>query len=131
MKVKGKDVLVWLNGAVIACSTNCALEIDCEMREIAGKMSARAREFIPGKYSWSISVDALVAAENAQFANVVSLLKNGTKVSVSFAVANEGLPFEGFSGSAFVSSAGENAPLDSFESLKISFQGTGELLEIR
>ena len=136
MKYKGRDFFVWkaVEGGefeVIACSTDCSLEVSQELREVAPAASARAREFVPGAYDWSVKSEALIEASRAGFNSSMSFVEGiiqGAKVFVSFGVGTPNdQEYAGYKGYAFVQGVTQGAPLGSAATLSVQFKGTGPL----
>ncbi len=139
MKYKGKDFLVWEAVAdgdfsIVACSTDCSLEVSQELREVAPSQSSRAKEYVAGPYEWSITCDALIDASAAGFNSAMrfaSRIIQGAKVSVSFGVGDpRGRDYAGYTGYALVQSVTKGAPLGSAATLSVTFKGTGPLVSV-
>ena len=61
---------------------------------------------------------------------LVAALKSGKRFALSWGAGvppADGGPWRGYSGFAYVASVNDGAPLGSMETLRVSFQGTGEL----
>lgn len=135
-KYRGKDLLVWVRAegsddmTPIVCSTSCTIDISCDLAEIAPR-TARAKEYKPGRYSWQVSSESMVPIDNTfQREALVAALKSGKRFALSWGAGvppADGGPWRGYSGFAYVASVNDGAPLGSMETLRVSFQGTGEL----
>jgi predicted secreted protein len=123
MRVRGKDVMLYINDAPVALSTGCSLEVSCELAEKSSFLSGRAKCFIAGRYEWSVSCDKLFSA--ADF-SALEMLKHGQEVTISMSAKIGGETY-GLTGTALVSSWNSNAPAENMASSKIALQGSGEL----
>lgn len=119
-------------------STGCALEVQGDVIELAS-LSSNAKSFIPGKYSWMITVDALYDVDKNGEGFQTTLLRaklNRTKLRVIIAHASlssgDSLEPSGdhfaCEGDVYVSNFRMGAEVGGYATASVQLQGTGELI---
>jgi len=133
MRIKGGSILIATGvtaGSLspIAANTNCTLEINGELIETAGS-SAKAREFIPGLYDWSMTSNSMLTAfaASGNHVTLTSKLIAGTKVRVAFQCALDSTHNETYTGWAYIQTATLAAPVKNSATYDVVLKGTGEL----
>lgn len=97
----GNDVMLWVkdssNGTYnsIAGATNCTLDINQDILEVASKDNGQWIENIAGNLSWSMSSEALFTltpanASQHTLPDLYDLMKNHTQIYVTFGTINTG-----------------------------------------
>ena len=127
MLYKGKDLAISVNfdnknEELLALSKSCTLEITADIIEGASITNGRSKRFIPGKHSWKVSSESLIAFEAAQLKKLISCMEEGKEVLVFFGAS-------GFIryGNALVQSISVSGTLGSMATYNITLQGTGPL----
>lgn len=134
MRVNGRNILVAVGTTandleVIAASTQCDLNIEKEMIEIAGT-SGRYKEFVAGLTSWTVSAQCFyVAVTTDQHVNLTKKLLLGSKVLVQFQLntSTRSNKYETYTGQALIQSISLSAPMNGKATFAISLQGTSDL----
>lgn len=99
---KGKEIFVFIGGAVVACCTDCSFSGQADMIPIAGD-DAGWEEYDCGKISWGINSQHIIDGGNAE-----KMMSVGTRAQVAMADKKNGtIDEEGFRflGDAIVSQA--------------------------
>lgn len=136
-RILGKKIGVFTDGTSVGYSTGCALHVQGDTIEIAS-LSSLAKSFKTGRYTFTLDVDALFDGSKkgaAMQAKLLSSLTQGTELSF---VMSEAQLVEGeqvidensamtFSGKVLVTTYDVNAPVEGYATLRVAFQGTGEL----
>ena len=128
--IKGHNMILALGGNVIAASRECSLNIDREMIEIAGS-TADAREYIPGRYGFTLSASGLYAINSDGSMSsqaLTSMLFEGTKVAVVFQASTDGsVVVETYEGKAYVQNITLSGSYNERSTYSVQMQGTGAL----
>lgn len=131
MTIKGKNMAVWVDGKVITGSTSCQLVLNCDLQEVSSPDTGTYKNYISGRYSWSVKTNHLLQTTNSQsFASLI-----GKKVNITFAKGSvkDGVWSQDssnilkFSGSAIVSAIDIDADMGSYCKGSFKFTGTGAL----
>lgn len=129
-RIKGKDIAIYRaqdeasEFELIGLSTNCEVQVSCDMVEFTSFLSAGAKRVRPGKYGWTMSLDKLVAEGDA----LLDALRGKQRLFVCMSL---GLPSgspHSVRGWAYVTAWGEAAPLSGMATCKATLQGDGVLL---
>lgn len=139
MRLLGRKLAIFIGGKVIGLSTAASINIVTDMTEKAST-SKSAKEFLPGRYSFTLQCDRLYDAtsddsdNNMQRYLMLSQLRcDLLSFSLDEATMEGGELVPSIntqmtvSGSVYVSGFTVNAPAEGYASVSISFQGTGEL----
>lgn len=62
--VHGENLILSLNGIIVATSKTCELEFSQELIEAASPVCGADREYVPGKRGWTISAEGLCQTMN-------------------------------------------------------------------
>lgn len=124
MRITGKDVALYAGTERIALATSCDIQVDRDMVEFMSQTSARSKRYKPGRYSWTASVDTLVAEGSASI-NLLEALTAGSRILITMTAEVKG--GQSLSGYAYVKSWSENAPLSGMVTVKATFIGDGDL----
>lgn len=122
-KLKGRNVIISLDDTAIAAAKDCIIDVNYDVIEIASANSSRAKEFILGRYEWSISVSGLILAEG--LADYV--LTAGQEYSLRVSEVEGAPPLQGY---AVCPQTRVNASVGSLASGTLTFKGTGPLEKI-
>jgi len=60
MKMKGNDLILWVNGTAVASSRTCDIEVERDLIEVSSPESGAWRNYIGGRRGWKVSVAMLV-----------------------------------------------------------------------
>lgn len=143
MRLLGRKLGIFINNGTedkaIGLSTSASINITTDMVE-AASASAKAKSFIPGRYSFTMQCEKLYDAteDDGGFNMQRYLLLSQLNGSALDFVLDEAKVVDGslaidpnssltISGAVYVNNFVENAPADGYASVSISFQGTGEL----
>lgn len=143
MRLLGRKLGIFIHNGIeekpIGLSTSASITITTDMAEKAAT-SAKAKEFLPGRYTFTMQCEKLYDATeddggfNMQRYLLLSQL-NGRALDfvldeakvVSGSLAIDPYSALTISGKVYVNNFTENAPAEGYASVSISFQGTGEL----
>ena len=95
MAINGNNILIYVNGAVVAGTRSNEVQTNRELIEIASPTSGEWREFITGRKDWGFTVSWLVSSHS----DIQQLLLNAGTVTVRIVGRGETL---GLTGSAIV-----------------------------
>jgi hypothetical protein len=139
MKILGRKIAIFdfTSGAPkpFGAATSCTLNVNTDMVGMAA-LASRAKNVKPGKYGWSITVDALYDVNEAKSDMQTRLLRaqlEGAKLRFRMAeVIPDTYPLEPsgqhteYEGDVYVASWSANAG-DGMGTFNVTLQGTGEL----
>ena len=131
--IKGQNIVLYatVDGSdyPFACGRNCTLSVQQDMLEVTNYNSARAREFKPNFYQWTVDCDGLIGYDNAQvtYANIIQYLKNAEAISIKFSVDLGALGYDNYTGTAYITSVELSGNVKEIASYSVSLQGSGVL----
>ena len=142
--VKGKDLMIFLNGKATALATSHALELTAETSEAASKDDGAWSNATVTKKAWTATTEALVSEDPNvdSFDAMYDLFDAGEPVDVISGrpsnVSDDGVPEGGwtvpsqkyYKGKALITSLTRNDPNGDNSSMSISLQGVGKLERI-
>ena len=123
MRILGKDMALYIDGDIVALSKTCNIEITADMTEVASPMHGRAKSFIPGRYSWQVTTEALVSSGEGGHYKLIDHIKKGTQVLVR--VTSPDSPV--LTGRAYVQSLRKSGAVGSMATYSATLIGDGEL----
>lgn len=145
MKIKGKNLMVFAGSGddlrCIAYSTQCELDISCDVTEVAGFGTGKWREYIPGRCGWTMTVSSLLSDETENGFDFFDRLNEGDIVRLCFSTvmdsdnerdaetieANDQISRYG---NAFVTSIVYTGSNRNMATYQVEFTGSGELINI-
>lgn len=139
MRILGRKLVLFdfTSGAPkpYGASTGCTLDVQTDTVETASQ--SLAKTLIPGRYSWTMSVEALydVAADGTDFqTRLLRAQLSGTKLRMRMAESFDTRPLEPtrehieYEGDVYVTSFSINAPVGGYANARVTLAGTGELI---
>ena len=130
-RIKGKDIAIYRaqdetsEFELIGLSTNCEVQVSCDMVEFTSFLSAGAKRVRPGRYGWTMSIDKLVSDTGD---GLLDALRSRQRLFVSMSLGMPSGSSRSVKGWVYVAGWGESAPLSGMATCKATFQGDGELL---
>jgi len=128
--IDGGDILLSVGGQVIGCATSHTIEITNTVREISCKGSGDFASSEYGRFSWSVSVDALFNLYDdvnyLNYAELLDLMLSKTIVDIE-STYKEGTDSFTIAGQAIITSVSKNAPDSENASYSIQMSGRGKL----
>ena len=142
--IKGKDLMIFLNGKATALATSHSLELTAETSEAASKDDGAWSNATVTKKAWTATTEALVSEDPNvdSFDAMYDLFDAGEPVDVISGrpsnVSDDGVPEGGwtaptqkyYKGKALITSLTRNDPNGDNSSMSISLQGVGKLERI-
>lgn len=139
--IKGKDLMIFLNGKATALATSHSLELTAETSEAASKDDGAWSNATVTKKAWTATTEALVSEDPDvdSFDAMYDLFDAGEPVDVISGrpsnVSDDGVPEGGwtvptqkyYKGKALITSLKRNDPNGDNSSMSISLQGVGKL----
>lgn len=136
-RILGRKIGVFTDGTAVGYSTGCSLHVQGDTIEMAS-LSSLAKSFKAGRYTFTLDVDSLMDGSyrgTTMQAKLIEALTRGTELAF---VMSEAQLVEGeqvidenssmtFSGKVLVTTYDINAPVEGYATLRVAFQGTGEL----
>ena len=117
---QGKRLRLKIDGAVVACATNCQYQYQANYQDILHKdLEAGDDNKILSSWNFSASSDAMVSSMSAS--SFVARLKEGTKVTATFIGEDGG----DISESCYIDSVSCNAPVEGVSTYSVSVSATG------
>ena len=105
----------------IGCTKSHEIQYEGDMQEVSSPTSGSAKEFMPGRTGWSITVNYLVLADT----QVRDILQVNQKFKLSFCPRNA--QSTGVTGEAYMKVCKITAERRNLIQGTFQFQGTGEL----
>lgn len=109
----------------IAKSVDCQMQMNNSVKEVSGSTQAKAREFVPGQYDWTLSTSGLYAS-GGSMVDLAELLKRGTTVAIQYETTAGG-DIDIYSGYAIVTNISFAGSVRNKATYQIQLQGSGEL----
>lgn len=120
MAVNGNNILIYLNGSVVAGTRSDEVQTDCGLIEISNPSNGRWQTFLAGRKTWSVNVSWLVT----QVSDINRLLLVGSTVTVRILGRGEST---GLTGSAIVKTCKMTATRGNLANGTLALQGSGPL----
>ena len=122
MATNGNNVLIYVDGSLVAGTRSDEVQSGCETIEIANPSSGDWRQFIVGRKEWSISQSWLLPAAS----DLGRLLQVGTTVTIR--ILGRGAA-KGLTGQAIVKTCKVTNTRGNISNGSFQFHGTGALVE--
>ena len=129
--INGGDILLSIEGLVVACATTHTIELTNTVREVSCKGSGDFASAEYGRFSWTASTDALINLgmddlTYVSYPQLVSWMLAKTVVAIESKYV-EGTNEFIVSGDAIITSISQSAPDAENASYSVSLQGRGAL----
>lgn len=120
--IHGRNVKIYNNSgtALLAAAKSCIVNKQCNTEEVASANSGTAREFIPGRTSWTVDLSHLVTTNKGGIPLV------GTSYVIKYMVGSTAV----YSGTAICTDASITSTVGNLSQGSIKMQGSGELSEL-
>ena len=122
MAINGNDIIVLMNGTVIAGTKSDELKVDCETIKIASATDQSWTHYIAGRKSWSLTVGWLLMANT----DVRKVLQVGSSVTIKF-MGRGATDANGLIGSAIIKTCKITAVRGNIAQGSFAFVGNGPL----
>ena len=122
MATNGNNVLIYVDGSLVAGTRSDEVQSGCDTIEIANPSSGDWKQFIVGRKEWSISQSWLLPAAS----DLGRLLQVGTTVTIR--ILGRGAA-KGLTGTAIVKACKITNTRGNISNGSFAFQGTGALVE--
>lgn len=126
MILKGKDLIVLVDGKAIAMSKSCTITVNADTIEYASPDQGKWKYYLAGRKSWSISTTHLVKADTKDATPLKEALARVGK-SYTLRVTNSACPNDTVTGKANVTSAKVTATNGNLAQGSFTFKGSGPL----
>ena len=129
--INGGDILLSIDGLVVACATTHTIELTNTVREVSCKGSGDFTSAEYGRFSWTASTDALInlgmdEVTYVSYPTLVGWMLAKTTVAIESKYM-EGTDEFVVSGEAIITSISQSAPDAENASYSVSLQGRGAL----
>ena len=129
--INGGDILLYIEDRILACSTSHTIELSNSVREVACKGSGEFSSAEYGRYSWTVSTDALLDLgkdDNTyiSYDDLMALMTSKTIVSIK-STYEEATGEMILSGETIITSISLSAADNENASYSVSLQGRGAL----
>ena len=119
--IHGRNVNIYNgNNALIAAAKSCTIHKTVEMIEVANPSNNKAKKYITGRTSWTISLSHLVTTNKGGIPMVDS------SYTITYKVDSTSV----FTGTAICTEAEITSTVGNLSQGSIKFQGDGELSEV-
>ena len=132
--VNGSDILLSVEDKVIACATSHSIELTNAVREISCKGSGDFSSAEYGRFSWTVSTDALLnlgmsATTYVSYSDLMALMIDKTIVSIKSEYDQDGDAANTMTitGDCIITSISQTSPDSDNASYSVSLQGRGAL----
>lgn len=126
MTINGNDLIVSIDGAALAASRSCTLDISASTNEVAGPEQGEWDEFITDTKSWSVTTSHLVKSELATDTTLADMAKRvGQTFTLAFSV--RGFDSDKLSGKAICTKFKVTATRGNLLNGSFTWKGTGAL----
>ena len=122
MAINGNNILIYIDGTVVAGTRSNEVQSNRELIEIASPTSGEWREFIAGRKDWGFTVSWLVSSH----ADIQQLLLNAGVVTVRIVGRGETL---GLTGSAIVQTCRMTFTRSNLAQGSLQLKGNGPLTQ--
>lgn len=121
----GSDILITIGGMVVGSQRDATIDESSDVVDISSKES-RARRILPGRYSSTLSLDALYVPDSVSYTAIKTAMREGTLVNV--AVMDNNINIKSASG--YVTSLSEEYPDQGEATVSITIEIDGEWTEL-
>ena len=131
--INGSDIVLSVEDKIIACATSHSVELTNAVREISCKGSGDFTSAEYGRFSWTVSTDALLnlgsGATYVSYADLMALMIAKTVVSIKSEYDQDGDAANTMilTGDCIITSISQSAPDSDNASYSVSLQGRGAL----
>lgn len=122
MAINGNNVLIYVNGALVAGTRSDEIQTDCELIEIASPDTGQWAAYIAGRKTWAINQSWLLLFAS----DIERLLMTGTIVTIR--VFGRGAS-TGLTGTAIVKACKITSTCGNISNGSFVFQGIGPLTQ--
>ena len=122
MATNGNNVLIFVDGALVAGTRSDEIQTDCGLIEIASPDTGQWAAYIAGRKTWAINQSWLLPAAS----DLGRLLQVGTTVTIR--ILGRGAA-KGLTGTAIVKTCKITNTRGNISNGSFAFQGTGALVE--
>lgn len=124
----GRNFILSLDGVPVEMNVSANLQMDMEFIETCSPTSGDASEFLPTTYTWKMSADGYLVANNSRYL-IDTLCMNGKKVMARLYDAKTLGRY--FNGEVYVESVKYITSVNSFLKYNITMRGTGRFSTYR
>lgn len=130
--IGGEEIILSVDSRIIACSTSFTLELSNSVREVACKGSGDFSSAEYGRFSWTVSTDALLDLGKddvtyISYPDLLQLMLNKTVVSIEALYEENATNTMSITGECIITSISKTAPDSENASYSVSLQGRGAL----
>ena len=121
----GSDILITIGGMVVGSQRDATIDESSDVVDISSKES-RARRIVPGRYSSTLSLDALYVPDSVSYTAIKNAMREGTSVNVAVMDNNVNIK----SAMGYVTSLSEEYPDQGEATVSITIEIDGEWTEL-
>jgi len=132
--LNGSDIILSVDGKVVACATSHTIELTNATREVSCKGSGDFTSAEYGKFSWTVSTDALLdlgknEVDFISYPQLMQLMLDKTVVSIEslYDMDDAGTDTMTVTGDCIITSISQVNPDSDNASYSVSLQGRGAL----
>lgn len=121
--IKGKDLILSVDGKSIAAAKSCTIEISRSFIAVASPVSGKWSNSVPERISWTCSAECLISdARDAD--DVTQALIDGKEIEIKYYDTEKGFCR---GGKGYFATATIQGTVHSLAQFSVTIQGTGEL----
>lgn len=138
---KGEELMIFIGDLPIAYTTSHTLDTSVDTKDVSTKMSGDYDSSMPGKISWSISIEALTSITTGHESKdaLMKALAKRKPVRIEACEVVRGIDTTGaktftkgkvnYQGDAIITKLNEKSAHGEYESFSCELKGTGPLLD--
>lgn len=138
---KGEELMIFIGADPIAYTTSHTLDTSVETKDVSSKMSGDYDSSMPGKISWSISIEALTSITTGHQSKeaLMKALAQRKPIRVEACEVTRGVDPTGaktftkgkvnYQGDCIITKLNEKSSHGEYESFSCELKGTGPLLD--
>lgn len=138
---KGEELMIFIGADPIAYTTSHTLDTSVDTKDVSSKMSGDYDSSMPGKISWSISIEALTSITTGHQSKeaLMKALVERKPIRVEACEVTRGVDTSGaktftkgnvnYQGDCIITKLNEKSSHGEYESFSCELKGTGPLLD--
>jgi len=130
--IDGGNIILEVDGLIIACATTHTIELTNSVREIACKGSGDFSSAEYGRFAWTVSTDALLNLDDGggtyiTYPELMDLMLAKTVVTIRSVYEQDATNTMEVTGDCIITSISQASPDSENATYSVSLQGRGEL----
>ena len=128
MIIHGKDIIIMAGGTAIAAAKSCEIQVQTDMLEVSSPTTGKARTFIPGRYTWTLTTSHLLIGSTGNTTPVRTFIRRAiVNNTVTIVIKDNDYTNDTLTGTAICNTARITATRGNLAQGSLAWQGSGEL----